>query len=67
MPGQVTLGKLRIKKGVLDSLRLPIDVTEGEYRHYHRGAFVNVEEQAIWESSPCLCIGLTWEISLFKY
>jgi hypothetical protein len=29
--------------------------------------FVNVEEQAIWESSPCLCIGLTWEISLFKY
>ena len=29
--------------------------------------FVNVEEQGIWESSPCLCIGLTWEISLFKY
>lgn len=29
--------------------------------------FVNEEEQAIWERSPCLCIGLTWEISLFKY
>ena len=29
--------------------------------------FVNVEEQAIWESSPCLYIGLTWEINLFKY
>lgn len=29
--------------------------------------FVDVGEQAIWESSPCLCIGLTWEISLFKY
>lgn len=32
--GQVTLGKLRIKKGVLDSLRLPIDVVEG-----HLGKF----------------------------
>jgi vacuolar protein sorting-associated protein 13A/C len=27
--GQVTLGKLRIKKGALDSFRLPIDVSEG--------------------------------------
>ncbi len=39
MSGQVTLGKLRIKKGVFDWLRLPIDVVEGVYRYYHRGAF----------------------------
>jgi vacuolar protein sorting-associated protein 13A/C len=32
--GQVTLGKLRIKKGALDSFRLPIDVSEG-----HLGKF----------------------------
>ncbi|KAI9460579.1 hypothetical protein BJY52DRAFT_1117906 [Lactarius psammicola] len=32
--GQVTLGKLRIKKGALDAFRLPIDVSEG-----HLGKF----------------------------
>ncbi|KAI0308206.1 hypothetical protein B0F90DRAFT_1833497 [Multifurca ochricompacta] len=32
--GQVTLGKLRIKKGALDSFRLPINVSEG-----HLGKF----------------------------
>lgn len=32
--GQVTLGKLRIKKGALDTFRLPIDVSEG-----HLGKF----------------------------
>ena len=63
----MTLRELRIKKGALDMFRLPIDVSESLYRHYRRGAFVNVEEQATWESSPCLCIGLIWEINLFKY
>jgi hypothetical protein len=52
----VTLGKLRIKKGALDTFRLPIDVVEGSC-HYRRGAFVNIQEQAIWESFPCPCIG----------
>jgi vacuolar protein sorting-associated protein 13A/C len=42
--GQVTLGKLRIKKGALDMFRLPVDVSESVYRHYPRGALVNIEE-----------------------
>ena len=63
----MTLRKLRIKKGALDMFRLPIDVSESVYRHYHGGAYVNVEEQATWESFPCLCTGLIWEINLFKY
>jgi hypothetical protein len=29
--------------------------------------FVYVDEQAIWESFPCLCTGLIWGINLFKY
>jgi hypothetical protein len=41
-PGQVTLGKLRLKKGVLDSFRLPVDVSEGSYPQYHRGPLVDV-------------------------
>jgi hypothetical protein len=30
-PGQVTLGKLRIKKAALDAFRLPVDVAEGSF------------------------------------
>jgi len=56
-PGQVTLGKLRIKKGALDAFRLPVDVVEGAC-HPRRGAFADVEEQATWESFPCPYIGL---------
>ena len=56
--GQVTLGKLRIKKSALDAFRLPIDVAEGScHYHYRRGTLANMEAQATWESFPCPCIG----------
>lgn len=32
-PGQLTLHKLRLKKGALDNFRLPVDVTEGVHTH----------------------------------
>lgn len=56
--GQVTLRKLRIKKGVLDAFRLPVDVSEGEDRHYLRVTSANAEEQAIWGSFLCPYTGL---------
>jgi hypothetical protein len=55
-PGQVTLGKLRIKKGALDAFRLPVDVIEGVCRTCRR-EFADGEEQATWESFPCPYIG----------
>ncbi len=30
-PGQVTLSKLRLKKGALDKFRLPVDVIDGAF------------------------------------
>ena len=35
-PGQITLSKLRLKKGALDKFRLPVDVIDGAlllFRH----------------------------------
>lgn len=32
--GQVTLTKLRLKKGALDKFRLPVDVIDGELSSY---------------------------------
>jgi hypothetical protein len=31
LSGQLTLRKLRLKKGALDKFRLPVDVIEGEF------------------------------------
>ena len=31
VPGQITLSKLRLKKGALDKFRLPVDVIDGAF------------------------------------
>lgn|SRR6266850_2627713 len=48
-PGQVTLGKLRIKKAALDAFRLPVDVAEGSCHYRHT---IDEEHSLMWRCRP---------------
>ena len=40
-PGQITLTKLRLKKGALDKFRLPVDVIDGEFNSLSMRSYVS--------------------------